>query len=141
MESLKLNEEQKEKLLEMTKALFPEYQLVEVSDGSCDYCLEGTIKLSTFSHPSHNNWILFHWIEFSLRYLTIRIDRLYLKKKMDPLNPYSEENRRKKLNYPKNWKDLWELRPFFGFNDNMNGEWPKQHPVDYLYKLFLSLKD
>lgn len=73
MNSIKLTKEQKDKLLEMCKELFPEYKTIQIFDGSCDYCLENTIKLSKEDNPIHNDWLLIPWFEFCLTHLFTKL--------------------------------------------------------------------
>lgn len=74
MTPLQLIPQQQAKLLEMAKALFPEYLSIDFV-GSCDFCLEGTLRLSKYEKASENwnQWLLIHWFEFCL---TSLLDKL-----------------------------------------------------------------
>jgi len=76
MKKIELSSEDINMLVEMTSTLFPEYKTIQINSGSCDYCLEHTIKLSTEENPQHNNWVLIHWFEFCVYHLSYKIERL-----------------------------------------------------------------
>jgi hypothetical protein len=69
-----LSEEQELKLIEMSLKLFPEYKSIDFV-GTCDLCLEGTMRFSQHYNPTDNwnNWILIHWFEFCMIYLIEKI--------------------------------------------------------------------
>ena len=134
MAPIQLTEEHKSKLLEMCEKLFPELEDFEIRDSMEDFCFQFEHICIEFGRKKE--LVIIHWFEFCSRYLMAKIDHLYFEKIMDPLDPYSLQNKNKKLKYPKNWKQLWEQRPFLMFTNNVNGMCFKKHPVDYLYEEF-----
>ena len=75
MKPIELSDLQRDHLLEMIRKLFPDYKCIDFV-GSCDFCLEGTIRLSKYEDiKAHwNNWVLIHWFEFCIRFLSDKID-------------------------------------------------------------------
>lgn len=71
-----LTSEQKEKLISMIKALYPEYKYVVIRYTSCDYCLPNTLVLAREEKPVHNEWILIHWFDFVVNHLVTKIYNL-----------------------------------------------------------------
>lgn len=126
IEPLKLTQEHKDKLLEMCRKLFPEYKHTRIIDGSCDFCLENTLLLSTSTNPKHNDWILVHWFEFCMTALAYKI-------------------------YPlldSRWKNVEITRELVRVDASLEDDMSVfisnlfvKHPVDCLYKEFLKLKN
>ncbi len=111
MKAIELTEEHKAKLLEMCKVLFPEYNYINLHDGTCDMCTEGTIDLVKECKPKWNTWIRFHWFEFCTKIgykLFSKGDGWYL-----------------------NGKFQCFMR-IMCMQDKMN----MRHPIDYLYEEF-----
>jgi len=118
MQSIELTQEHKDKLLEMCKALFPEYNIFYFRIDS---------KSSTI-HPKEgytNNNILrigkfgkldlsIHWFEFCMTHLSIAISKI--------------------KDYPADLIDRNE------FSKTIIDNIYNQHPVDYLYSEFKKLK-
>lgn len=135
MRSIELTQKQKDKLLEMCIKLFPDIKwehydtanITEKKEYPEVWIVQGVKDDQTFC---------IHWFEFCSRYITSKLDDLYIKTIINPVDPHYIPNQPKNLKYPDNWKSLGESRPFFTFNDNLNGEYPKRHPVDYLYNEF-----
>ena len=74
MKQIALDSQQKVKLVEMAKALFPRYIDITITDGTCDFCIENTIlfKLS----KKHNDWLQLHWFEFCITHLLSDLELL-----------------------------------------------------------------
>lgn len=132
MKSIQLTEEHKSKLIEMCKELFPEY------DFTLDKWKQCFVTFGLKSKDLYEQHI--HWFEFCSRFLMSKLDNLYFEKVMDPVDPFSKQNKDKNLKYPDNWGELWSIRPFLMFTSNLNGVSYKKHPVDYLYEEFKKLK-
>ncbi len=146
---------QKQKLLEMCKHFFPETNnwmdnYVVIHKQTCDICLKEYVLTGIFfkeyeeedemlEYITVSNGDRIHWFEFCMRYLTPKLDELYNKIILYPVDPYSEENKGKSLNYPKDWSERYQRRPFFQFNINCNASHYKKHPIDYLYEEFKKL--
>jgi hypothetical protein len=132
MKPIDLTEEQKNKLLEMCQVLFPEYKKIFFfnKDQEGNYDEEDFISFDS-------EYI--HWFEFCTRFLMSKLDALYIEKILDPVDPYGKTNnygRGSIKDYPDNWSELWNKRIFYEYPNNLNGTFPKKHPVDYLYDEF-----
>ena len=144
MSSIELTSEHKSKLLEMCEALFPEYTIYEVQKANHFGRIVNTVQGNKWEYNGDDDEpideFFIHWFEFCMRYLTSKLDLLYFEKIMNPLDPFHVSNKNKNLEYPENWKELWENRPFEKFNKICNGSEYKKHPIDYLYEQFKQLK-
>ena len=117
MKAIELTEEQKEKLLEMCKSLFPEYE------GIWFHSLHST-SLTGYLKTNKTQYCDFeiHWFEFCMTHL---INSLAWKCiKTDILADCEYEDARLKY--------LSELA-----EDRVTGQY---HPIDYLYEEFKKLK-
>ena len=114
MKSIELTEEHKSKLLEMCKALFPEYKRVEITDYQIDidrnhsnpvfidlYKGELTVPFDIYS---------IHWFEFCINHLSKKVYTI----------------------------DGKVMSGYTYFINNIR--YTKKHPVDYLYEEFKKLK-
>lgn len=101
LESIKLTEEHKSKLLEMCKVLFPEY--------TCWGFSGYMAKAVQFKEVDKDNWEAIQWFEFCMTHLATKLDSL--------------RNREYLIHGP-------------CFVNAMHSN----HPVNYLYKQFKSLK-
>lgn len=138
MKSIELTEEHKEKLLEMCKKLFPQYKIWDLP-----------LKGEYFHHiiAAKDEWndyipncdLYIHWFEFCIKHLNLKLDNLYFEKIMNPIDPFDKRNyiKGKEIIYPKNWKDLWEERPYLKSYHNLF----KKHLVDILYKQYKELNN
>lgn len=115
MKSIELTKEQKDKLLEMSNDLFPEYKQIEFEKS-------GMINLFKTILTPTKNYDYIHWFEFCMTHLVEKI-----------LNP--------KPNKPeRNLKDKFE-KFFWQSNLYANGfTIDNIHPVDYLWKIYKSNK-
>jgi hypothetical protein len=131
MKSIPLTNKQKEKLLEMCKALFPELDicLTGQSGRNWDSVNECFINIWNIKEGETN----IHWFEFCMIYLVSKIQ-----------NCLPEELVwREQPPYVKNifdWKkgNKWTMYTefFFLYPKNIY----KRHPIDYLYSEFLKIK-
>ncbi len=123
MKSIELTEEHKSKLLEMGKALFPEYPdlqfgVKEKHNWSKEYLVFGL----TGNEP------IIHWFEFCMTHLVEKLNNLSdVYEEMPPYvaNVYGGANGK------------WNLYVKFHFHYPKNRY--KKHPIDYLYSEFLKL--
>jgi len=140
MKSIELTNEDKEQILEMCKELFPEFY----SDNNNIFDIRGgdddTWCIMHYDKKTRKWDTIIHWFEFCMRFLVPKLDELYFEKIMNPLDPYHVSNKGKNLNYPNNWRELWDFRPYEQWNHNCNGAHFKKHPIDYLYTEFKKLK-
>jgi hypothetical protein len=133
MKPLEINQEQKDKLIEMCEELFPELESnngecycnkdqgagYSYSDehGECDVCLS---KYPRFQEAFHegiielSEGIEIHWFEFAMTHLADKIGTLFI-----PLSSNSDEG-----------KYCFEER------FHLNNVLKEAHPIDYLYKQF-----
>lgn len=118
MEQIKLTLEHREKLLEMCKELFPEYENVELEiepqyDGS-----DGFIQL-TRNLNNLLDFVNIHWFEFCMTYLA----KIVLGKQVP--------------------RDITKRYKDFALECFMYSVKSKKyiHPIDYLYSEFLKLKN
>ena len=121
MKAIEINEKQKEMLLEMCKALFPEYKNVCFyidGDGNNDY----DIIIIKDKIP----YILIHWFEFCLTNLAEKIIATF------NINEDGDKIYKRTLND--------DLSKFYLESLNFSRGFIKTHPVDYLYKQFKELK-
>jgi len=140
MKAMHLTEEHKSKLIEMCEKLCTEYEslILDVpEDLNNDHLFIMAFEEGNDYIPNCDLYM--HWFEFCMRCLTPKLDELYNKIILYPDDPYSEENKGKCLNYPKDWSERYQRRPFFQFNINCNGSNYKKHPIDYLYEEFKKL--
>ena len=125
MKPLKISKEQKDKLLEMCKALFPEYPNILFSDhqGRCHYHSSIDNQIFIYFAGSMGGLAepLIHWFEFCMTYLPIKLMEL---KKI-----FSSELNTFLLG------QTWSLMYFREF-----GDYCSVHPVDHLYNEFKKLK-
>lgn len=143
MKPLELTEEQKNKILEMCKVLFPEdnfwweYEMYGrglKQDFNDVLCVEHTLeepKKGWDNRPIKHEFFNIHWFEFCMGKLLCKIDVLYC----EHHNIHNIEDRE--------YHDkVWTGRPYFkaysGFNcGNLKIDF---HLVDYLYEEFKKLK-
>ena len=143
MKTIKLTEEQKSRLLEMCKVLFPKYLSIEYwdFDSYSDHCgIGGDEQIENClcfypqklplnkENPPTIDWenvqidnipITIHWFEFCMTHLVTKL-RSY--------NPVHEQT-------PK------QLMDFYSFYwDVSNYQMTQTHPIDYLYEQFKKLK-
>lgn len=124
MKPLELTEDQKNKLLEMCKVLFPEmFTLTIQNNGYLNYSEIG----KTIDYDDK-----IHWFEFCMGTLAAKIDNLYFTHNKEKLES-KDDNIRITAWDRRPYHDLWS-----GFN--FGALKPKGHPVDYLYKQFKELK-
>jgi hypothetical protein len=111
MKLIELSNLQRDHLLEMIRKLFPDYKSIDFV-GSCDFCLEGTIRLSKYEDiKAHwNNWVLIHWFEFCIIHLASKLD-----------------------SYKTDSQLICSGQPF-------ENALMAEHPIDYLYQEFLKIK-
>ena len=134
MNQIKLTDRQSKRLIKMCMNLF-------VSDIKPHIDNNNNIVVWNLAKDVNAEYATsIHWFEFCMRYLTSKLDLLYFEKIMNPLDPFHVSNKNKNLEYPENWKELWENRPFEKFNKICNGSEYKKHPIDYLYEQFKQLK-
>lgn len=133
MKSLSLSKAQEEKLLEMCKALFPEYEDIVMSDdGVYDPGTEHIIFYEKHIPGRYSKAI--HWFEFCLTHLVEKI-----------LNPYPDKpNRSLKSKFQ---EFFWSTNMYWTHHENCSHldkqphDWEDPtHPVDYLYTEFKKLK-
>lgn len=130
---IKLDNNKRKILLELCNIYFPEFNFEFESIES---------HLIIFDKKDENIIYQIHWFEFISRYLKMKLDELYFEKVLNPVDPFHVNNRNvKSYVYPKNWRELWQRRPFLGLNDSLNGCNPKEHPIQYLYKIHNSLTE
>ena len=128
MKSINLTKEQKEKLLKMCNALFPEYK--EIILTKCN-----TLKFGFERKGSYYTWKFsgIHWFEFCLTHLVVRLSKEFTKQGLSEAD-YTHNQ------YP-NWfseKLSYHLNPFR--NEETGEDILFIHPLDYLYTEFLKLK-
>jgi hypothetical protein len=121
MKPIEITKQQKDKLLEMCKALFSEYKYIQWDNQDLDigsplgyekvnqFRISNHIFISKTKDAPHDDGIFIHWFEFCFNVL---------------LN---------KINYPSNQINNSKL---ITDNDLINAN----HPIDYLYNEFKKLK-
>ena len=109
MKSIKLTEEQKDKLLEMCNTLFPEYDFSMFHNGLNNDLDEFIIDIN---HLNNTHYLSIHWFEFCMTHLAEKI-----------FNQIDDE-------------DDIEYRQEFQNTCLISKD---QHPIDYLYSEFLKL--
>lgn len=112
MKSIQLTEEDKSKLLEMCKVLFPEYTYGFENDFSDIGIME--------YYTNVEDWKFIHWFEFCMTHLANEII-------------YKEEKTLRTCENEHNFMLKQLMNVFY----NEKGI----HPIDYLYKEFKKLKD
>ena len=122
MTTITLTEKHKEKLIEMCKALFPEYKYWHLHSGSCDLCTENTLDFAKDVMPRWNSWNRVHWFEFVMTHLT---DIMYK-------NIWKQMRKNNKL------FDVITKEGFYTQVLHHKCDIIK-HPVDYLYEQFKKL--
>lgn len=122
MDSIKLTEEHKSKLLKMCKKLFPEYLLIDIHKN-------GLLVLWEELPPSRK-WFEIHWFEFCMTHLAEKV-----------LNPKKPARNQKEIfcNF------FWETNINWYYQQNgslpvISFETGAKHPIDYLYEEFKKLK-
>jgi hypothetical protein len=115
--SIKLTEEQKDKILEMCKVLFPEYDFVFYHTISKANMLTGFLKTND-SDLYDNCDIFIHWFEFCMTHLAEKIAK---HDRYDDLNLHVDTILACWVNHTENF--------------------PRKHPVDYLYEKFKRIKN
>ena len=110
MKAIEINEKQKEMLLEMCKALYPELTDLVIRDSMEDFCLSFEHICIEYGRDDKNFKII-HWFEFCMTSLTNKLAISDLENYNLPLETYM---------------------------DCIVNKW--HHPVDYLYKQFKELK-
>lgn len=144
MNALEITEEQKIKLLEMCNKLFPGPKWQFWNNEECSDIDETHIGYSrTYFIPKNyqdfSEGLIIHWFEFCMRYIATELNKMYIEKRIDPVDPRHIFNIDKNIEFPNNWMELWNNRPFYQFNINCNGTQCKKHPIDYLYSEFKKL--
>jgi hypothetical protein len=110
MKAIEINEKQKEMLLEMCRALFPEYENPQFSVRNYSICCGWSNNYLIFDIFDEGTPII-HWFEFCMTSLTNKLAISDLENYNLPLETYM---------------------------DCIVNKW--HHPVDYLYKQFKELK-
>lgn len=136
-----LSEEQENKLIEMSLSLFTKYKSIDFV-GTCDLCLEGTMRFSQHYNPTANwnDWILIHWFEFCMTHLSTKI-----------FNGLHDFSNHMTYDFEEECSNKWDAElmqryTFFIANPARNidkypdGKIVAWHPVDYLYEQFKNLK-
>jgi len=113
MKSIELTKEQKDKLLEMCKALFPELTDLEIRDSMEDFCFKFEHICIEYGRKN-NNLVIIHWFEFCMTKLPEKI-----------------------FGNPKNSFQGLNGRPYWC--EKVAESFAKVHPVDYLYEEFKKL--
>jgi hypothetical protein len=131
MKSIQLTKKQRDKLLEMCKALFPEYTNVYFridSKSSLIYPIEGMVDNNILRMGSFSGELdlSIHWFEFCLTHLAEKIIATY------KVNQLTQRIYKRTLNDDLSKFYLESLDFSRGFN--------KQHPINYLYEKFKKLK-
>ena len=128
MKNIELTENQKVKLLEMCRILFPEYPdlqfgVKEKHNWSKEYLVFGL----TGNEP------IIHWFEFCMTHLIVKLSKEFTKQGLSKAD-YTDNQ------YP-NWfseKVSYHLNPFR--NEEFEEDILFIHPIDYLYEEFKKLK-
>jgi hypothetical protein len=111
MKAIELTEDRKEKLLEMCRALFPEYT-IRFNINGFDYGIFIVTK------DAGNTLNITHWFEFCFTHL---VNKIY----------YPD------CNGKRNTRQEVELFFFQSFIDSVEGATSEyKHPIDYLYEQF-----
>lgn len=119
MKQIKISEEQKEKLLEMCEALFPEYFPVHLE-------LEPQYDGFEFNYME-DSMSNIHWYEFTMTHLCEKI-----------LNPTPKLSDKGLIDKFKDF--FWESNIFWANNDEKTKTpFLAKHPIDFLYKEFKKL--
>lgn len=115
MKSIELTEEQKNKLLEMCKALFPDYVNIQI------------VYTNLLQFSGENNFVI-HWFEFCMTHLSTAI--FNKKYNFDHMMTADLEQE-----VSCEWdSELMDRVSFHVANPTRTDNW---HPVDYLYSEFL----
>lgn len=143
MQPITLSKEQRVKLLEMAKKLFPEYinwqfsDVVQIRSANDKYAFfeNNDYLVNTDKNNNHSNYI--HWFEFCMGALSGRI--------CDKLTEWdfwgmSKSDFDKITNIPFRYKSFWKRYMDECSPNNLHNGKPGVHPVDYLYEQFLKLK-
>jgi len=139
MKTIELTEKHKEKLLEMCKALFPEYPNLEVRDSMEDFCSEqDQLFIELNEVINRRKCTIIHWFEFVFTHLISRLQEKMPEnlvfRKQPPFvgNVFS-------------WKegDVWTMYSEFMFTYPKALSGSSTYPnnsIDYLYKEFKKIK-
>ena len=125
MKSIQLTEKHKSKLLEMCRALFPNYPNLEVRNSMEDFCMKQDdcfIELQESGSNSRKDTII-HWFEFCITEIVNELAWRNIETEI--LADCEYENFRMKL--------ITKI-----FKDKLVGN--NFHIIDYLYKQFKKLK-
>jgi acyl carrier protein len=124
MKAIELTKEQKDKLLEMCKALFPELTDLEIRDSMEDFCFKFEHIYIEYGRKN-NNLVIIHWFEFCMTHL---IEKLF--------NSFGEDDEEFYNRYINNGASFYGI----GVNEIIFVMLSSQkHPVDYLYEEFKKL--
>lgn len=129
MKQIIVTDEQKEKLLEMCKTLFPEYKYwwIRKSKASFYYIGYSNKKCLGFYLDGED----IHWYEFVYQYLVERLNKIL--NTWEDIPPYVDNV------FPGCEKGKWNLYSRFHFL------YPKRtmnvHPIDYLYEEFKKIEN
>lgn len=131
MKAIELTLLQQEKLLEMCKALFPEYKSIQI--GNSQHFNSTGYSLPEYTHLQFRKigtqFITIHWFEFCNTWLVEKV-----------LNPTPE--RPSRVLQDKFKEFFWKSNLYWMYINEYSGT-PEKHPVDYLYEEFkkLPIKD
>lgn len=120
MNSIQLTEEHKSKVLEMCKALFPEYKVKFILDSLLNYDdrIFNYLSIEEITE-GEVDFTVIHWFEFCITWLLHII--IYRKDKWPSQCKFEHQN------------ILMEIMKVFYNGDGI-------HPIDYLYNEFKKLK-
>lgn len=144
MRPLELSKEQRDKLLEMCKELFPEYKLIELTEADLGlgggphivgtpYCGDGFDCYIGFSNMDvpRDDYTCIHWFEFCMTHLVSKISA----KLDDQLEDDTPDS--KHMNIVITARD-WVGEMYLKIMDSWN---KSVHPVEYLYEQFKRIKE
>ena len=131
MESIRLEQHHKSKLLEMCKALFPEY--------TCWGFSGHMAKAIQFKEIKTDNWEAIQWFEFCFIYLSEAIQHALPEEKIwSIMPPYAGGDGVRRWTM---WSKFHYLYPKACKGFSSDGEYDlPSNPVEYLYEQFKALK-
>lgn len=127
MQEIELNQKHKVKLLEMCKALFPEYKVKFILDSLLNYDdrIFNYLSIEEITE-GEVDFTVIHWFEFSLTHLAEKIIATYIT---------TDKGVRV---YKRTLND--DLSNFYIKALSFSRGFEKVHPVDYLYEKFKKIK-
>lgn len=135
MKTITLSGEQREQLLEMAKALFPEYNFGFQNDYE-------DVGIMEYYPPANGlgGWKFIHWFEFCMTHLSSKVFNALHDFTCHMTADYAEECAEEWQNNLMRHMSFHYLNPTRVVDVYDSGKVVAWHPVDYLYTQFKQLK-